>query len=290
MLLQRLFLVTTLSLSLSACQTMSLLDGNRNFAELMDQYADLQVHYVGDGVDAINRSSAREALELEFAKNGDEAAQAGAKTDDGRAKASFYSLAARSYLKAGEGSSEKLIAAVAEGEAACNQLNDLERLPATCGVLQIATPMAVADITSFEIDAIRIKLRAGEADLTDGAVLVRAVQTLNEQSGKLTDVLATNVDARDAGAEFRRAILESQSTYFCNAQGAFTHLSQIDREGEYWTFTEGMSREDAFDAWTNTQLQPLLDHVRKTSGETARRPACDRGRSSAGAFGPSERG
>lgn len=262
----RLCFAALIAAGLAACQSVTLIDLNREFVALVQQSEEAKRLYRTGGLDRPNYDAAVDGYRVAFAQTGDKAVDAAGKARTPRNKVSFLSLAARSYLKSGQVGDAKIpdLAARGRKECAAKGMEGLNGLPVTCGYFYIVTPQAVSNEWQRKVEVLRRRVQKppnqprGVLTASDGQALKRAFAGFIGQ----LDAIETNmrqIDLANADQRFRGVIYRQQNIVLCNARRTRRLTLDVDPKDRSWdreSVKSELKREE--DAWvTKLRMRPV---------------------------------
>ena len=243
-----------LCVALAACESVTLIELNRDFVSLSQQEAEAKRLNDQGVLGFADYQAAVEGYQAEFAKNGKKAEESAEQAETPQNKASFLNVAVRSYLKSGPLGDFKIPDLAEQGLEQCSseEMQGLNALPVTCGYFHLVVPQAINNETVREVaplqrKAKRIRPSGGFLDAEEGKQLESGLGTFLDQVDAL-ERASPNIAWDNVDPAFRKVFERQKRIFFCNAWDTRRYFSDVEETGPGW------NREEAKDR-TGTRLR-----------------------------------
>lgn len=268
--LKKTCLVFSAFITLAACQSVTLIEANQEFIELVQQRGQAQALRESGDLDPESYQLTEDALRTTFFQNAKALEVAASRSSDPKNKVSLLNVAVRNYLLSGSEGLQKVPGISEDGWAQCQTGNPaiVTELPTTCAYFLVATPQAVQNEQVEKLNGLIEKIQstnvAGGASVEDAKTLANSFYIVLAQFDNLDSLHEAGV-LRDTGSEFQEAIYRQQDIMFCTADRALIQKFYLPEEGSGW------NKAEAVDAMENELLRTRAELSQRTK---KRLPSC----------------
>lgn len=258
------FVISAL-VTLAACQSVTLIEANQEFIELVQQKEQAQALRESGTIDPESYNLTEDALRTTFFQNAKTLEDAASRSTDPKNKVSLLNVAARNYLLSGSEGLLKVAGISEVGWTQCQTGNPaiVTELPTTCAYFLVATPQAVQNEQVKKLEDLIEKIQstnvAGGASVEDAKTLENRFYIVLAQFDNLDAIHETGV-LRDTGLKFQEAIYRQQNIMYCTADSAFTQKFYLPEEGNDWNKAEAVGAMEGELRRTRSELSQRTGH------------------------------
>ena len=226
---------------LTACESATLIDLNKDFVTLMQQTEEAKQLHRSRVLDTTNFDSAIEGFRVAFAETGKKAVESANKAETPQNKASFLNVAVRNYLKSRPVGDTKVPDLAKQGIAACTSkdIRGLKALPVTCGYFYIVVPQAISNEWQRKVTVLQRQaeeLRKPPRKFLTSAQGKQLQEAFGRFIGQLDalETTAQKIDWTNADKKLREGFNRQQDIFLCNARGAHLLLTHARKTDGTW--------------------------------------------------------